>query len=152
VEAPTDWHEYVYDLAAYDGQMVYIGIRCVSDDALAFYVDDFTLHSDGGSVVDADDPVIPALVTELKGNYPNPFNPQTTISFSLKDNIPVSLEIYNLKGQKVKTLVNESKAPGHYQIVWKGLDSNNQPVASGVYFFKMNAGKYSSTRKMILMK
>jgi len=152
VEAPTEWHEYVYDLSAYDGQTVFIGIRCVTDDGLAFYVDDFTLHSDGGIIVEGEDPLAPPLVTELKGNYPNPFNPETTITYSLQGDIPVSLEIYNIKGQRVKTLVNETKAAGNHNVVWKGLDDNNQPVASGVYFFKMNAGKYSSTRKMILMK
>jgi len=152
VEAPTEWHEYVYDLSAYDGQTVFIGIRCVSDDALAFYVDDCTLHSDGGSIVANDDPAVPVIVTELKGNYPNPFNPETTISYSVKDNQPVSLEIYNVKGQKVKTLVNETKKTGNYTAVWNGVDDHNRPVASGVYFFKMKAGKYSSTKKMILMK
>ena len=74
VEAPTNWHEYVYDLSAYDSTAVYVAIRCVSNDAFVFYVDDFSAHSDGGSLVDADDPSAPALVTRLEGNYPNPLS------------------------------------------------------------------------------
>lgn len=150
LEAPTTWTEYLYDLAAYDNQNVYIGIRCVSNDAFIFYVDDFTIHSNGGS--GTDDPFTPVAATELKGNYPNPFNPETTISYSVKEMTPVNIEIYNLKGQKVKTLLSETKAAGNYNVVWNGTDNNNRPVSSGVYFFKMNAGKYSSTKKMIMMK
>ena len=153
VEVPAGWTEYVYDLSTYDNQNVWIGIRCVSNDAFVFYVDDFSVHSDGGYIITAnEDPSIPALVTELKGNYPNPFNPRTTISYSVKDATPVTIGIYNVKGQLVKTLVNEDKAAGNHSITWDGIDDNNQPVSSGVYFYKMLAGKYSSTRKMILMK
>ncbi len=99
-----------------------------------------------------DDPGIPALVTELQGNYPNPFNPSTTIRYSVKETSPVSIGIYNVKGQLVKTLVNEEKTSGNHYAVWNGLDNNNQPASSGVYFYKMRAGTYSSTKKMIMMK
>jgi hypothetical protein len=150
VEAPTNWTEYVYDLSTYDNQMVYVGIRCVSDDAFVFYVDDFSVHSVGGS--SNEDPVVPVAMNELKGNYPNPFNPETTIRYSVKETSPVMIEIYNVRGQLVKTLVNDTKAAGDHTVVWKGLDENNKPVPSGVYFYKMNAGKYSSTKKMIMMK
>ena len=92
------------------------------------------------------------LATELQGNYPNPFNPETTIRYSVKETSPVTIEVYNLKGQLVRTLVNEVKTAGNYSVVWNGRDNNNQPVSSGVYFYKMNAGKYSSTKKMIMMK
>ncbi len=98
------------------------------------------------------DPSAPALQTALLGNYPNPFNPTTTISYSLKDSAPVSVEIYNQKGQKVRTLVSEAKAAGTHSAVWNGTDDNGLGVASGIYYFKMNSGKYSSTKKMILMK
>jgi hypothetical protein len=152
VEAPTGWTEFTYDLSTYDNQNVWIGIRCVSNDAFVFYVDDFTVHSDGGYVVANDDPGIPALVTELQGNYPNPFNPRTTIRYSVKEATPVTIGIYNVKGQLVKTLVSEDKAAGNHSIAWDGVDNNNQAVSSGVYFYKMNAGTYSSTKKMILMK
>jgi hypothetical protein len=151
VQVPAAWTEYIFDLSAYDGQSIYLAIRNVSNDEFIFFVDDFTFHSVGGSVSN-EDGVAPVIATELKGNYPNPFNPETTISYSVKENTPVSIEIFNVKGQKVTTLVNEAKAAGNHSVVWKGLDDNNRPVSSGIYYFKMNAGKYSSTKKMILMK
>jgi len=95
---------------------------------------------------------IPALVTELKGNYPNPFNPCTLISYSLEIPGHVSLEIYNQKGQLVNTLVNTELPSGNHQTQWNGCDSSGQPVSSGVYFYRMRSGKYSSTRKMVMMK
>jgi len=102
--------------------------------------------------VSGNDPSAPGLQTALLGNYPNPFNPSTTISFTVQDFSPVSIDIYNQKGQRVKTLLNESKAAGAYSVTWNGTDDSNRSVASGIYYFKMNAGKYSSTKKMILMK
>ncbi|HNX36878.1 MAG TPA: chitobiase/beta-hexosaminidase C-terminal domain-containing protein [Candidatus Cloacimonadota bacterium] len=99
-----------------------------------------------------DDPTAPVVLTELKGNYPNPFNPLTTISFSVKDAGPVWLGIYNSRGQLVKTLVDMNKAGGNYSVQWDGTDFSGRSLSSGVYFYKMHAGSYSSTRKMILMK
>jgi len=151
VEAPANWHEYVYDLSAWDGQNVFIGIRCVSDDAFVFYVDDISIHSDGG-FVDNDDNTAPALRNELAANYPNPFNPSTTIRYSTAANGPVTLDIYNIKGQLVKRLVDEDKAAGQHTVVFDGTDNNGRPVSSGVYYYRMRAGKFSSTRKMILLK
>jgi hypothetical protein len=104
-----------------------------------------------GQIVANDDPVLP-VITELKGNYPNPFNPRTTISYSLKESTPVRIDIFNLKGQLVKTLENDTKAAGSHSIVWNGEDQNDQPVSSGVFFYKMTAGKYTSTKKMIMLK
>ncbi len=150
VEAPANWTEYTYDLSAFDGQQVYIAIRCTSDDAFIFYVDNFSVHTGEGT--DTQDATTPVLTTELRSNYPNPFNPETTIRFSTKEAGPVALEIYNVKGQLIKQLVNEDKAAGNHTVVWNGTDQNNRPVSTGVYFYKMNAGKYSSTKKMIMMK
>ena len=99
----------------------------------------------------SDDDIIP-LVTKLSGNYPNPFNPTTEISFSLKKGEFVAIDIYNVKGEKVKTLVNDNLEAGYYIIIWDSTDNNNTSVTSGVYFYKMKAGRYTSTKKMILMK
>ncbi|MFO8144247.1 MAG: carboxypeptidase regulatory-like domain-containing protein [Candidatus Syntrophosphaera sp.] len=147
IEAPTDWTEYTYDISSYDGD-VYAGIQCVSNDAFIFFVDDVLVT--GGTP--NDDPNAPVVATELRGNYPNPFNPETTIRYSVKEAMPVTLNIYNVKGQLVKTLVKDVREAGNYSVVWNGRDNNNQTVSSGVYYFKMNAGKYSNTKKMILMK
>jgi len=145
VEAPIEWTEYTYNLT--QTGPVYIGIQCISNDAFIFCVDDVLI---GGS--DGDDPVVSMVTTELHNNFPNPFNPETTITYSVKGASPVSIEIYNVKGQLVKTLVNDSKEAGTHSVVWNGMDGNGRAVSSGVYYYKMNAGKYSSTRKMILMK
>lgn len=148
IEAPAIWTPYEYSLTAYAGQEIRIGFQCVSHDAFMFEIDDLEIMG----AVDVADPSAPALATKLNANYPNPFNPETTISYSVKNAGPVSIEIYNVKGQVVKTLVSESKASGNYSVVWNGHDNNNQAVSSGVYFYKMNAGQYSSSKKMILMK
>jgi len=102
-------------------------------------------------VVDAGDDPIP-MVTELSGNYPNPFNPETTISYSLKSEEHVVIDIYNIRGQKVKTLVDEQQATGYHSVVWNGRDSNDRSVASGVYFSRMQAGEYKKVKKMLLIK
>jgi hypothetical protein len=96
-------------------------------------------------------------ITKLSQNYPNPFNPETTISFSLTtENTEKNTEIiiYNIKGQKVKTFSNLqiNKSPNQ-QITWDGTDENNQPVSSGIYFYKLNVNRKTvESRKMILMK
>ncbi len=94
----------------------------------------------------------PALSTALKGNYPNPFNPSTLISFALEAAGPVTLEIFNQKGQLVKTLIAAELPAGSHQAEWNGCDANGAPASSGVYFYRMRSGKFTSTRKMVMMK
>lgn len=97
----------------------------------------------------------PQIITpsfQLIGNYPNPFNPETTISFEINEERNTTLNIYNLKGQKVKTLINRELKAGSHSIGWNGTDTNGNSVASGVYLYKLQSGKYTSTKKMILMK
>jgi hypothetical protein len=150
IEAPLNWTEYVYDLSAWDNQRVYIGIRCVSDDAFIFWVDDVSLHSDGGT--DSDDPNAPPLANALQGNYPNPFNPATTIRYSTAQSGKVKIDVYNIKGQLVKHLVDQDLPSGNHSVVFNGTDNHGGKVSSGVYFYRMQAGKFSATRRMILMK
>ena len=102
-------------------------------------------------VVDVGDTPI-LLATELNGNYPNPFNPETAIKFALKEAGNVRIDVFNIKGQHVKTLINEHLEAAHHSVVWDGKDTNGVNVSSGVYFYKMKTGKYSETKKMILMK
>jgi len=92
------------------------------------------------------------VITALIGNYPNPFNPETNISFSLKEAGNVSLEIYNVKGEKVRTLVNGHLDAAYYDIIWNGKNDYGQNIASGVYFYKFQTADYSNIRKMILLK
>jgi Secretion system C-terminal sorting domain len=89
----------------------------------------------------------------LYQNYPNPFNPNTEISFALEETTNGELVIYDVKGKKIKTLFTGSiEADRLYNIIWNGEDENGQSVASGIYFYKIKAGKYSETRKMIMLK
>jgi len=88
----------------------------------------------------------------LKQNYPNPFNPITTIRYSLPEAARVRLDIYNLKGQLVKTLIDSEMAAGPHSVIWNGKDSNNQAVASGVYFYRISSPNNTQTKKMLLMK
>jgi len=100
---------------------------------------------------ESDNTIVPQE-TKLKSNYPNPFNPETTIAFSLATAGNVEIEIYNIKGSKVKTLVNEFRGVGNHHIIWDGTDDRNHFVGSGVYFYRLKIGEYISTRKMLLIK
>ncbi|MCF7857851.1 MAG: S8 family serine peptidase [Candidatus Cloacimonetes bacterium] len=95
---------------------------------------------------------VPVFTSKLGNNYPNPFNPETYISYSVKEPGFVNLKIYNTRGQLVKTLVSESKLEGVHYVTWNGSDNSNKAVSSGIYFYKMDTKNYSSTRKMILLK
>ncbi len=89
---------------------------------------------------------------ELAQNFPNPFNPTTTLQFQVAKDSRVSLKIYNLLGKEVKTLVNELKVAGSYNVSWDGLNNQNESVSTGVYFAKIQAGSFSKIVKMSLIK
>lgn len=94
--------------------------------------------------------------TQLIGNYPNPFNPSTSVSFSVASPSNVVINIYNVKGQLVKNLydsfVPSNKTNRRIDVLWNGKDNSNQEVASGVYYSKMEAGKHTEFKKMLLIK
>jgi hypothetical protein len=84
---------------------------------------------------------------ELFQNYPNPFNPVTTIKFDIPDNSNVKLSVFDMLGREVKVLLNENKVAGSYS-----LDFNAAELSSGTYFYKLEAGKYTDIKKMVLIK
>ncbi len=94
----------------------------------------------------------PPQVTSLGPVYPNPFNPNTAIPFNLKENSAVSLKIYNNRGQEVRSFDLGDLKAGYHQIGWDGRDSGGQPLASGIYHIRMQAGKESYQVKAVLMK
>ncbi len=96
--------------------------------------------------------IIEVTQTALKGNFPNPFNPETTINFDVKDASKVRIEIYNTKGQLIRTLVDEFISKGQHHVVWNGKDNHGNSVASGIYHYRMQAGNYKATRRMMLLK
>ena len=88
----------------------------------------------------------------LSANYPNPFNPSTTIAYQLPQSVPVTLTVYNLLGQRVRRLVQGVLAPGYYRAVWNGRNDAGVAVGSGIYIYRFEAGDYRQVRKMILLK
>ena len=96
-------------------------------------------------------PSIPK-VTKLEDAYPNPFNPNTTIRYQLEKPGRVEIDIYNTKGQIVRSFSQNHDAAGYYNILWDGCDNSGRALASGVYLYKMTSGKYSGTKKLVLQK
>jgi hypothetical protein len=88
----------------------------------------------------------------LKQNYPNPFNPGTTIAFSIAEESDVELLIYDVRGALVRTLVRERREPNDFRVVWNGKNNAGISVASGVYFYRLTAGDFRTTKKMVLLK
>jgi len=88
----------------------------------------------------------------LDQNYPNPFNPTTGIAYALPEATNVRLEIFNVLGQQVKTLVNEYQNAGNYDVIWDGLNNNGSSVASGIYFYRLTTDKEQATKKMMMLK
>ncbi|KAA3599381.1 MAG: T9SS C-terminal target domain-containing protein [Calditrichaeota bacterium] len=92
------------------------------------------------------------LSYELKQNFPNPFNPTTTISFLMKKDGLAKVSVYNITGQLVKTLVSKGLAKGEHSLTWDGTDNFGQSVASGIYYYKLESGNFTDIKKMTLLK
>jgi len=150
VEAGTQISYSYTDFEAYTNIVYYYWLESVSLDGVSSYY--------GPSIVTIGDPnqdprppeVL--MATKLLNAYPNPFNPNTNIRYSLKDAGKVRIDIYNMKGQVIQTLTAEHNIPGFYQLTWDGCDANGKPVASGIYMYRMTSGNYSSAKKMVLAK
>jgi hypothetical protein len=96
--------------------------------------------------------LVPMERNLLSQNYPNPFNPTTTINYLMPVAGKVNISVYNIKGQLVKTLIDDHQVVGNHSVVWDGDDSANRSVASGVYFYKIETNGHIETRKMVLLK
>jgi len=145
LQGNTTETEWLFENLVYN-QTYTAGVQAVYDDGESDIVTiEFTYM-----VTNADNDII--AKTELYGNYPNPFNPDTNIGFSVKEAGKVTLEIYNSRGQLVKTLVNGVIESGDQIVTWNGTNDSSKTVASGVYFYKMKTENFISTKKMILMK
>lgn len=88
----------------------------------------------------------------ISKNYPNPFNPSTTINFQLPENSYVKIAVFNLRGEKITTLIDRNINGGSHNVIWNGRSANGSPLPSGIYFYKITVGDFSQTRKMILLK
>ncbi|MCK4979671.1 MAG: T9SS type A sorting domain-containing protein, partial [Candidatus Delongbacteria bacterium] len=85
-------------------------------------------------------------------NYPNPFNPFTKIEYDIPKTGKVTVNVYNIRGQYVKTLISEIQEPGSYLTYWDGTDNYNRKVSSGVYFYQLESKSSTKTKKMIMIK
>lgn len=94
----------------------------------------------------------PVPAFQLAPNYPNPFNPGTILSYTLPEQAPVRLVIYDILGRPVRTLVRGEQGPGYKSVTWDGTDDRGRPVSSGVYLYRIQAGEFSQTRKMVLLR
>ena len=149
----NDWVQEFISVSEFVDHYVYLRFRITADEVLndpGWWIDDIKIVASTGASVDND---IPIYRSELHHNYPNPFNPETTISFSLSEQSSfVTLDIFNVRGQQVRTLVNEQLSSGFYTYVWDGKSDTGRSVTSGIYFYKMQNADYIRTRKMILLK
>ena len=109
------------------------------------------LHAFVQSTVTTEDNTLIPPALDLS-NYPNPFNPETTISYTLPASGPVSLEIYNSRGQLVRRLLHEEQPAGGHSLVWNGKDDTGHSVASGLYLCRIACTGKHETRKMLLLK
>jgi len=89
---------------------------------------------------------------DLSQNYPNPFNPETVIEYQLPKEASVRLQVYNLLGQHIRTLVDEQKEAGYHQVKWDGKDASGKQVTSGMYIYAIEAGDFRMTKKMVKMQ
>ncbi len=104
-----------------------------------------------GSVT-GDDPAPLPDATFLAQNFPNPFNPNTTIAFGVRSGGSVNLSVYDAAGRLITVLIDETRPAGRYTAAWNGEDQGGTPVASGVYFYRLVAGEFTRTRKMVLLR
>jgi len=114
--------------------------------------DSTDIQSEPTGVESAEHPGALPLHYSLSQNYPNPFNPETEIRYAVPERAFVRLEVFNLLGQKVANLVDGSHAAGEYSVRWNGSDDRGVSLASGIYFYRLQAGEFSDTRKMIFLK
>jgi len=135
-----NWNNRTTHLAEYDG---YILTACSQ----------FGIYALSMAITPVDNPIIQNNKQIYLSNYPNPFNPVTTISFSIQINSKIELSVYNIKGQKVKTLIKAEIEKGNHSLNWNGDDKSGKMVSSGIYFYKLKVnGKTEAVKKCLLLK
>ena len=148
IEAQEDWTDLSFNLPA--GDLVKVAVQVVSTGGMYVMVDDISIFE--RMVVSNQDNEINVVNPISASNYPNPFNPETTISFDMPQAGKANVQIYNLRGQLVKTLLNNQVSAGTKNIIWNGRDSKNNSVASGVYFYRIKTANETIQKKMVLQK
>ncbi|MFH1690173.1 MAG: C25 family cysteine peptidase [Candidatus Eisenbacteria bacterium] len=152
----NDWLEYRYRLPGTVGDTLHIRFRLTTDDAEVaegVYVDDVSVvmaDAPAGTGVEGAQDEGPMLF--LHQNHPNPFSPSTLISFSLLTAGNVELTLYNIQGRLIRTLAEETRQAGEYEVAWDGTDEFGVDVAAGMYLYRLRLGEQEETRKMILVR
>ncbi|MEW6509864.1 MAG: FlgD immunoglobulin-like domain containing protein [Bacteroidota bacterium] len=159
-DTSTNWTQYQVIIEVPDNSVRAVSIRPRAFNlwtGVAWY-DDMAINPIDAVGTGVDDPgPIPGSgeipnAFRLEQNYPNPFNPSTTIVFDLPVRSPLRLEVYNIIGQKVRTLVDGIQPAGRWTMVWNGRDDAGAPAASGIYFCRMVTPDHALTTKMLLLK
>lgn len=132
----------------YTGAETYVAVTNLSNSNDTMTCDFFVGPAD---VKDEYEQCLPSEC-QLEQNYPNPFNPQTEIEYYISRSEPVLLEIFNVLGEKVHTLVNQLQEGGTHQVNWSGTDDQGEPISNGIYFYRLQVNNYTQTNKMILLK
>ena len=149
-----EWTLKEYNLKNYVGRKVYLRFFFRTDMMNVdegFFIDDLRVYKSIPVESKADNDIALAPISLLK-NYPNPFNAQTSISFSLTEKQNVSLHIYNIMGQKIRTLLDNKLTEGFNTIVWDGKNNEGHDVGSGVYLYRLSTNDQSVSKRMILLK
>ncbi len=148
------WRQETFDLTSYENQQIQIRFRFASDGAVTeegWYVDDISITSTLTQTSVPEDEEIPRTFA-LRQNVPNPFNPVTVIQYQLPSNAHVTIDVFNIAGKLVRTLVNEQQDAGIKAVTWDGTNGAGEKVASGIYMYRMQAGDHSSRKMMVLLK
>ncbi|MEX2190061.1 MAG: FlgD immunoglobulin-like domain containing protein, partial [Bacteroidota bacterium] len=149
-----DWTEYSLDVEVPMGvgvQALETRLHIYSTFVGTIYFDDLTVQKISGVSAVNDVSSIPKVFA-LSNNYPNPFNPSTQIEFAVPKESKISLIVYNLLGQQVRTLAQGAYAAGRYTVTWDGRGENGQALASGVYFVRLENGSVALVKRMLMMK
>jgi hypothetical protein len=150
-----DWTPYTLDLevpTGVDAKALEVRLHVYNRFTGTIYWDDLTVDVIGTTTaVGGAKDGLPSTY-ELSENYPNPFNPSTTIQYGVPRDGAVAIDIYNVMGQKIRTLVDDYRAAGRYVATWDGRDDRGYVVGSGVYFYRLTSGNTGIVKKMLLLK
>ena len=143
----VDRHEYSFADATPSPGTWYYRLKQVDLGGAEHFTDPVSIAITTG----VDDQASPT-VFQLAQNYPNPFNPTTLVEYQVASPTRVSIEVYNILGERVAVLVDEVREAGYYKATWNGTNANGATVGTGIYFCRMQAGSFTSVKKMMLMK
>ena len=154
-----DWTEYYVDLeipqvpdVAKEVKAMSVRLHPYARVTGTVYFDDLSIKVIGKATDLEDQGDNLPFKFELSNNYPNPFNPTTTIAYSIPQNDRVTLQIFNILGQHIRTLVDNNQSAGRYEVVWNGRDKAGNAVGSGIYFYQLNTSRQVTVKKMVLIK